>query len=50
VLLQYGHMFFLTNTVSVMGAAAMVLPAMVVLVAIGLIPYSTFCKGKGFLR
>jgi hypothetical protein len=50
VFLQYGYMFFLSNTASVMGAGAMVLPALVVLISIGLIPYSTFCKGKGFLR
>ena len=50
VLLQYGYMFFLSNTPAVMGAGAMVLPALVVLISIGLIPYSTFCKGRGFLR
>lgn len=49
VLLQYGYMFLMTNTAAVMGADAMVLPAIVVLIAIALIPYSTFCKGKGFL-
>lgn len=50
VLLQYGYMFFMSNTPSVMGAGAMVLPALVVLISIGLIPYSIFCKSKGFLK
>ena len=50
VLLQYGHMFLMTNTPSVMGAGAMVLPALVVLISIGLIPYSTYCKGRGLLK
>ena len=50
VLVQYGHMLFMTNTMEVMGPGAMVLPALVVLIAIALIPYATVCKQKGFLR
>ena len=50
VLGQYGHMFFMTDTPSVMGAGAMVLPAVVVLIAIGLVPYSLVCKNRGYLK
>ena len=50
VLVQYGHMFFMTNTMEVMGAGAMVLPVMVVVISIALIPYATICKQKGFIR
>ena len=50
VLVQYGHMFFMTRTMEVMGAGAMVLPALVVVISIALIPYATTCKQKGFLR
>lgn len=50
VLVQYGHMFFMTNTASVMGAGAMILPALVVVVSIGLIPYAIHCKSQNYLR
>ena len=50
VLVQYGHMFFMTETVSVMGAAAMILPVLVVIVSIALVPFATTCNKKGILR
>ena len=50
VLGQYGHMFFMTNTMEVMGAGAMILPAIVVLISIALVPYALSCKQKGLLK
>lgn len=50
VLVQYGHMFFMTNTIEVMGAGAMALPALVVAISIALIPYATTCQKKGLIR
>lgn len=50
VVVQYGHMFFMTNTPSVMGAAAMVLPVLVVIVSIALVPFAMNCKKQGLLR
>jgi len=50
VLVQYGHMFFMTNTMEIMGAAAMAMPALVVVISIALVPYATMCKQKSLLR
>ncbi|QEG23871.1 hypothetical protein [Mariniblastus fucicola] len=50
VLGQYGYMFFISNTAEVMGAGAMVLPAIVVLISIALVPYAISCKQKGKLK
>lgn len=50
VLGQYGYMFFMTNTPAVMGAAMMVLPALVVLISVALVPYAMSCRSRGLLR
>ena len=49
ILGQNGYMFFLSDTASVMGPGAMVLPVMVVVIAIALVPYSMTCIKKGWL-
>lgn len=48
---QMSYMFFLSNTVEVMGGyAAMVLPVLILVIAIALVPYSKFCVDKGWLN
>lgn len=50
VLVQYGHMFFMTKTMEIMGAGAMVMPIVVVLISIALVPYAIMCQKKHILR
>lgn len=47
---QYGHMFFMTKTMEVVGIGAMVLPVLVVIISIALVPFSKLCQRKGILN
>ena len=46
---QQTYMFFLSDTMSVMGAASAVLPILVLIIAIALVYYSMVCVKKGWL-
>ena len=47
---HHGYLFFLSNSVEVMGAAAIVMPALVVLISIALVPFAISFKNKTILR
>lgn len=47
---QFSYMFFMTDTPAIMGATAMVLPAMIVVISILLVPYSNLCRRNGLLN
>ena len=46
VLIQNGYSFFMTNAIEVMGAQAVVMPLIVVLIAIGLLWFTKAMKDK----
>jgi len=50
VLIQNGYMFFGSDTVAVMGAGQMILPAIVVLISIALVPLSLFAKKSNWMN
>lgn len=49
VLAQNYYMFFGSDTVAVMGASQMVLPAIVILISIALVPLSLFAKKSNWI-
>ncbi|MBB3169636.1 hypothetical protein [Simiduia aestuariiviva] len=50
VLAQNSYSFFMSNTFDVLGPNAMIMPAVVVLLAAGLLVYSIAMKNQGWLR
>ena len=50
IAVQMFHAFFIVNSMAIYGPSAAVMPAMIILIGIGLVWYSNTIKGKGWLR